>query len=88
MVTLGTNVVPFQIPCDSVNQTCSTDGKLKVLAVSNQGKMTLLKIAPTCICMRLETLPACGSKPRNTQDVGLISWQKQEAVVRNGVEGP
>lgn len=62
--------------------------KLKVLAVSNQGKMTPLKIAqfPTHICIRLQTLPGCGSKPKDKQDVGLISWQKQEAVVRNGVE--
>lgn len=35
VVALGTNKVPFRIPCDYVNQTHRTDRELKVLAVSN-----------------------------------------------------
>lgn len=97
MVELGTNEVPIRVPfCDSVTQTCGTDRKLKVLAVSNQGKMTLLEIAqsPThicecvrvCVCL-LEALLGCGSKPRNKLDVGFDSWQKWEVVVgTNSVE--
>ena len=50
----------------SVNQTYWTDTKLMVLAIPNQGKMTLLTIAqfPTHICIWLETPPGCGSKPQ------------------------
>lgn len=39
------NYAPLWIPCYSVHQTRWTDRKLKALAISNQGKMTLLKVA-------------------------------------------